>query len=510
MTTYGRGTRVLRRYGLWVLVVITATVTAAWGLHRSARPVWESAATVLIETRQDLETERRIILSDAVARPAAGRVGQDTGTFLTGLAIEVPPGANVLRFVYTADDAFSAHLGARALVESYAAYRSGVSVLSEPNLPTTPAARPLPWYLAAGAVAGLLLGTGTAFLRARTRRTIRDRDDYAALTGSPVLATVPRHRRPGGVPIVVREPGSPAAESYRYLRARLQPSLRPTGATTILVTSPGDRQGRTTTAANLAVTLARSGRNVVLVDADLRNPRLHHVFQTTGDHGLTTLLDGDTTVSEVLEETPEPRLRLIAAGPRDGEHVDLLDGAQLARVLRAVQKHADVIVLDSPAVLSAADAIALAALSDRVLLVGNFARTSRQTVRRALAELADVVHGNVSPVLVNVPKSGGALVPRARTRPPTAPPPARDRLLSDADDVAPPAVTSHSYVDVEAEDIKDDPLADYHARTKTVAVPVIYGSRQATTTPDDDEREDAEPEGTSPVGSVTTPAAVSD
>jgi capsular exopolysaccharide synthesis family protein len=509
MTTYGRATRLLRRYGPWVLVVTAATVTAAGTLHRSSPPVWQSEATVLVENRPDLATERRIILSDVVTRPAAARIGQDGTTFVRGLRVEVLPGTKVLRFVATAGNGISAWARARALVESYTAYRPGVSVLSEPSLPTVPSGRPLAVDLTAGAVAGLLLGVATAILRARSRRTIRDRDDYAALTGRPVLATVPRHRRPGGLPIVVREPGSPAAESYRYLLARLQPSLRATGATTILVTSPGDRQGRTTTAANLAVLLARSGRNVVLVDADLRRPRLHHLFPTTGDLGLTTLLDGDATVSEVLEETPVPRLRLIQAGPLDGGHTDLLDGGRLSRVLRAVQKHTDVIVLDSPAVLSSADPIALAALSDRVLLVADFARTGRQTVHRALAELADVRPGTISPVLVNVPKSAGALVPRARTRPAAASPLTRDRLLSDADDVAPPAVTSHSYIDVE--DTQDDPLAGYWARGKTVAVPVIYGSpRREDEDTEPEKAQDPEPEEADPVGSVTTPAAAGD
>ncbi|MEU4161680.1 CpsD/CapB family tyrosine-protein kinase [Actinoplanes sp. NPDC026670] len=498
MTTYGRAARILHRYGPWVLVVTAAAGAAAWGLHRVAPAPYRTETTVLVGARHDLVTERQIIASDAVALPAAAGLGIDATRLLAGLTVE-PAGPDVLRFVYTADDGFSARVRARALAESYTAYRPGSSVLTEPYLPTAPTVRALVPDLAAGLLAGLLLGAGTAFLRARTRGAIRDRDDYAALIGRPVLVTVPRHRRAEGPPIVLREPGSPAAESYRYLRSRLQSSLRPTGATTLLVTSPGDRQGRTTTAANLAVALARSGRSVVLVDADLRNPRLHHIFQTTVDHGLTTLLDGDATVSEVLERTPVPRLRLIPAGPRGDEHTDLLDSGQLGRVLRAVQKHADVIILDSPAVLSAADSIALAALSDHVLFVADFARTRRDTVRRALAELAEVLHGNVSPVLVNVPKSAGALAPRTRTRPGISPTPIRDRLFSDADDVAPPAVTSYSYVDVE--DTQDDPMADYHARTKTVAIPVIYGAPAAPSTPA------APTEPASAAAGLSTPAA---
>jgi capsular exopolysaccharide synthesis family protein len=503
MTTYGRSARVLRRYGPWTLVVMTASIAAAFALHRSAPSAFESRATVLLDARlapsvrpnaapdstapdstaaPDADTERQIALSDAVLLPAASRLGLDTETFRAGLDVEVVPDSSVLSIVYTADDRIDAHVGARSLVESYVAYRAtgpgSVTLLTGPSLPDRPATRSLALDLAAGAAAGLLLGVGTALLRARTRGRIRSREDLARLAGAPVLATVPRHRGTGvRAPLMLLDPDSPAAESYRYLRSRLHPALRPTSTTTILVTGPGDRQGRTTTAANLAVALAQAGRDVILVDADLRNPQLHHVFQVAGGHGLTTLLDGDATVSEVLEETSVPHLRLVPAGHLDAGHSDLLDSGQIARVLRALEKHADVIVLDSPAVLSAADPIALAALADRVLLVADFARTGREQVRRALAELAEVVDGNVNPVLVNAPKSAGALVPRARVRP-AEPTPAfsRDRLMSDADDVAPPGVTSHSYVDVD-----DDQMADFYAHTPTVAVPVIYGSSQTAT-----------------------------
>jgi capsular exopolysaccharide synthesis family protein len=488
MTTYGRSARLLRRYGPWTLVVTTAAVAAAYGLHQSAPAAYVSESTVLVETRAEpapqIGTEREVALSDAVVLPAATQAGLSAAGFRDGLTVEAVPDTHVLRIAYRAPDRFTAQARARALLASYSGYRGGepaaVAVLTGPTLPTAPVTRPLAVDLGAGAAAGLLLGAGTAMLRARTRGRVRSRDDFARLTGRPVLATVPRYRRPGGTvtPVVLREPESPAAESYRYLRSRLQPSLHPTGTTTILVTSPGDGQGRTTTAANLAVTLAQAGRSVVLVDADLRNPRLHQVFQVPGDNGLTTLLDGDATVSDVLEETPVPRLRVLPAGHRDGDHVDLFDSDQVARVLRALQKHADVLILDSPAVLSSSDAIVLAALSDRVLLVGDFTRTGREPVRRALAELAEVVaDGALGPVLVNVPKSAGGLVPRARTMPATLREPlSRGRLFSDADDVAPPGMTAHAYVDDES-----DPLADYHVRTATVAVPVIYGSTQKAT-----------------------------
>ncbi|MEV6305889.1 polysaccharide biosynthesis tyrosine autokinase [Actinoplanes sp. NPDC051861] len=468
MTIYGRSARTLRRYGPWTMVVAAAAVAAAYGINRSVPAEYRSEASILVETRTapDLETERALVRSDAVALSAAQRVGLGKSEMLGGLELEVVPGTTVLSLVYSADNRFTAQVRARALVEAYLNYRNpatasqapapasssaaGPQLISPPSLPTEPYTRPLLPDLLAGFGAGLLLGAGTALIRARSRGLIRSREDFERLAGTTVLATVPRAGRPAGtttgLPMLLRDPGSPAAEAYRYLRARLHPTLRTSAATTILVTSPGDRQGRTAVASNLAVALAQAGRSVVLVDADLRRPVQHQVFQVPGDYGLTTLLDGDATVSEVLEDTTVPGLRVLPAGHRTGEHVDLLEGPQLARVLRALQEHCDVVVLDSAAVLSASDAIALAALSDHVLLVGDFRRTSRGSVRRALAELAEVTDGNLNTVLLNLPKSAGGLAPRPREISSVAPAPflygkPAARPAPDDEDAAPPSLT---------------------------------------------------------------------
>src|SRR4029453_3124795 len=124
---------------------------------------------------------------------------------------------------------------------------------------------------------GLLLGVGTALIRDRMSDRIRGRDDLERVAHTTVLATVPRMRpRPGtdgNIPLVLGAPDSPAAESFRYLRSRLQPLLR--GGAAVLVASAGESEGRTLTATNLAVALAQSGTRVVLIDADLRSPRVH-------------------------------------------------------------------------------------------------------------------------------------------------------------------------------------------------------------------------------------------
>jgi len=448
MTMNGGPARLLRVYGLWILLVTVVVMGAGYGVSMLAPTVYRSAAIVVVEARvranttpvaPEMGTEKALAKSGLVVEPAAKTLGVDAGTLGDGLTVTVAPDANVLTFAYDAADAATAQKRAEALAEAYVDYRNAgeapstapaarnaatanananATLVTPAYLPADPVARPIYIDLGIALVLGLLLGIGTALLRDRMSDRIRGREDFEQITGVTVLATVPRSRRLRGAdadrPVLLRAPESPAAESYRYLRSRLQPLLR-AGPVTVLVASAQEGEGRSTTAANLALALALAGRTVVLVDADLRRPRLHTMLDRVDELGLTTLLNGESTVAETLQTTPVRRLRLLAAGPGAESAADLLESPRLARVLRTVRQLCDVIVLDSAAVLSVSDAIALAAQSDHVLLVGDYRRTTRAALARALAELHEVVRDdNVSGVLVNAPKSAGGLVPRPR------------------------------------------------------------------------------------------------
>jgi capsular exopolysaccharide synthesis family protein len=446
MTTNGGPARLVRVYGLWILLITAVVMAAAYGVSTLAPTVYRSAAIVVVEARvranttpvaPEMGTEKELAHSGLVVQPAARELGVDPGTLGEGLTVSVAPDANVLTFAYDDPSAAVARERAQALAEAYVAYRNAgetgstasrtaaaananahATLVTPAYLPSVPQARPVWIDLGVGLALGLLLGVGTALLRDRLSDRVRGRDDFERISGATVLATVPRVRRtrgPGGTrPVLLRAPGSPAAESYRYLRSRLQPLLGRDGPAIVLVASAHEGEGRSTTAANLALALALAGRRVVLVDADLRRPGLHALFGLPGDRGLTTLLTGESGLADTLQDGPVPRLRLLAAGPGAGSGADLLEGPRLSQVLRTLRRQCDVVVLDSAAVLSVSDAIALAALSDHVLLVGDYRRTTRGALARALVELREVVHGNVSGVLVNAPKSAGGLVPRPR------------------------------------------------------------------------------------------------
>jgi succinoglycan biosynthesis transport protein ExoP len=450
MTANGGPARLLRVHAWWILLVAAVATAAAYGVSRLAPIEYRSAAIVVVEARvranttplqPEMGTEKELARSGLVVRPAAVDLGVDPDALAAGLTVSVAPDANVLTFAYDAPDPATAQRRAQAIAEAYVGYRNAAeqqktaqaqatanahaTLVTPAYVPAGPVARPLWLDLAVGALLGLLLGLGTALVRDRLSDRIRDRADFERLTGAPVLATVPRTRHtrgPGGtMPVLLRAPGSPAAESYRYLRSRLQPLLLRRGprdgAVSVLVTSARDGEGRSTTAANLAIALAQAGRSVVLVDADLRQPRLHTMLGVPGDGGLTGVLTGQCTLAEALRDTPVPRLTLLPAGPAADGATDRLEGPAPAQLLRALRRECDVLVVDAAALLSVSDAIGLAALADHVLLVGDYRCSTRSGVRRALTELGEAVDGNLSGVLLNAPKSAGGLVPRPRTAP---------------------------------------------------------------------------------------------
>jgi Mrp family chromosome partitioning ATPase/capsular polysaccharide biosynthesis protein len=466
---------------LLILLITAAATAGAYGVSRLAPEQYRSSALVLVESRTAvapaMRTEKELAHSAVVVRLAAGRLGADPDRMADGLQVSGPPDTNVLTVSYDAADPARAQARAQAIADAYVEYRNQgtessppVTVVDAADTPDAPTGWPLWLVLAAGALAGLLAGLAAALLRDRFGSRIRSRADVERCTGLTVLATVPRTRRARGpdasVPLLLRAPQAPAAESYRYLRSRLQALLfggPHEGAVSVLVAGAHEGEGRSTVAANLAVAFAQAGRTVVLVDADLRRPRLQEMFPepaperprpdwtgldstesqslsfvtprivaaeevAPGEGGLTAVLDGRIGLTGALRTTSVPRLRLLAAGPRTAETADLLDGPALADLMRELRRECDVVVLDSAALLSVSDAIGPAALVDRVLLVGNYRRGTRPALLRALAELGEVAAGKVSGVLVDLPASAGGLIPRPRITGQDRQTPAEDRF----------------------------------------------------------------------------------
>lgn len=188
----------------------------------------------------------------------------------------------------------------------------------------------------------------------------------------------------------VADPRSPAAEAFRTLRTNIQFSSLDHELRTILVTSPGPREGKSTILANLAIAIAEAGRRVIAVDCDLRRPALHQFFGLDHATGLTSALLEDDPGALPLQETFVPGLRLLASGPQPPNPSELLGSQRFNRVVEALKQEADIVLFDAPPVLAVADAVVLAARLDGVLLVISAGKTKREPARRARQQLERV------------------------------------------------------------------------------------------------------------------------
>ena len=269
-------------------------------------------------------------------------------------------------------------------------------------------------------VLGIMLAFGAAFLaealdtRVRSVNTVRD------ALGIPVLGQLPpppKNLSKEGKLVMLAAPTSPEAEAFRTLRANLAFANARHNARIIMVTSAVDEEGKSTTAANLALALARGGRGVVLIDADLRSPRLHELFDLDAKPGLTDLALGDAELDDALKEitildSNERRgrlgkLEILPAGDALHDPDELGAEAAVARVLRDVQSRADFILVDAPPLLRVGDAVALSAHVDGLLIVVRL-QSLRSTILEELeGTLAATPTAKLGIVVTGAPPTSG-------------------------------------------------------------------------------------------------------
>lgn len=262
----------------------------------------------------------------------------------------------------------------------------------EPAAPSSEPVRPrvLLNVLMVAILAGLAT-LGVAFLVELFDNSVRSRDDVEQLAGLPPVAAVGRI---GGVGlpsklVAARATGSAAAEAYNMLRTNLEFAQVDRPISTLLVTSPGQNEGKSTTAANLAIAIARTDRRVVLVDLDLRQPSLHQFFKVNNQRGVTTaLLHPDQAVSEYLLPTGVENLSLIPSGPLPSNPAELLGSRRIAELIEELKGEADMVIFDSSPALAVADATLIAHRCDATLLVARAGATRVEALRRVRDQLA--------------------------------------------------------------------------------------------------------------------------
>ncbi|MCA9973709.1 MAG: CpsD/CapB family tyrosine-protein kinase [Anaerolineales bacterium] len=203
--------------------------------------------------------------------------------------------------------------------------------------------------------------------------------------------------------VTLTDPRSPVSEAYRALRTNLQFYSLDNPIRTLVVTSAAPNEGKSTTVANLAVTMAQSGRRTILVDCDLRRPSLHTLFDLRPEPGLTNVVLDDAAELP-LQATQVPNLWLLAGGPKPPNPADLLGSKRVDQLIAQLAEQADIVLFDAPPVIAVTDAAILGGKVDGVLLVVQAGKTRREHAERAKEMLAKAKVRLIGAALTNAPK----------------------------------------------------------------------------------------------------------
>jgi non-specific protein-tyrosine kinase len=284
-----------------------------------------------------------------------------------------------------------------------------LTVIEEAPLPADPVGPQWPVQVALAAAIGLLLAVGAAFLIEYLDETLRTSEDLEQATGMATLGAISRIHgdRTSRRLITTLEPKSHISEAYRTLRTNLRFSSPDRSLHKIMVTSPGALEGKSTMTSNLAVVLAQDGKVVVLIDADLRRPMQHRIFQVENSQGLSDLLvDGEGLIEGRLQDTGIENLRLLTSGPLPPNPSELLGSQSMGRLIERLEGAADLVLFDVAPVLPVTDAAVLAPQVDGVLLIAEAGRTRRGEAKRAAENLRRVGANLVGTALNRVKVAG--------------------------------------------------------------------------------------------------------
>ena len=275
-------------------------------------------------------------------------------------------------------------------------------VVSEPAaIPTKPVSPKTGRNTVLGAIAGLLAAMGLVVVLDALDDTVKDPEDFRKKFNLSVLGVIAAHSSPENLPITVHEPRSPVAESFRGLRTNIMFAGVDRPVRRILVTSATPQDGKTTVASNLAAVMAQGERKTVLIDADLRRPRVHEQFGLPNRSGLSDLfvLPADA-YPKVLQRDEVAALSVISSGSVPPNPAELLTSQKMAQILDALNAEFEMVVFDTPPVLAVTDAVALSHLVDGVILVAKPGQTRMSAFRQAVEQLR-AVHARILGVVLN-------------------------------------------------------------------------------------------------------------
>lgn len=298
---------------------------------------------------------------------------------------------------------------------------NNIRIVDRPLVPKAPVRPRVPLNIALGVFAGVVFGIAAAMGRALFDRTVKTPDDVETELGQNFLGLLPeigsaqarqsyyrrRGKRRARAPevqspelIVHEAPSSGVAEAARAVRTNLLFMSPDRPYQTLLVTSPAPSEGKTTVAVSIAIAMAQAGQRVLLIDCDLRRPRIHRVFRRANDSGVTSALIDGTSAATTAAETQVPNLSMLSAGPIPPNPAELFHSERFKAFLESAKGAYDRVIIDSPPVVTVTDAAVLSTLVDGVVLVVRAFSTRKDLARHGIRAIRDV-GGHVVGVVLN-------------------------------------------------------------------------------------------------------------
>lgn len=264
-------------------------------------------------------------------------------------------------------------------------------VMKKAELPESPSKPNKKRNLLLGMILGLFGGVGMAFFIEYLDNTVKGTKELEEKFGLPVLGSIEelRGKDKSIDSFITKNPLSPVAESYRLIRSGLLLSSAERPPKIMLVTSMNAKEGKTSTAANIGRILAQGGSSVMIIDCDLRRPRMHELFGTKNEIGLSSFLSGSAE-QNVVERTVDEKISLISSGPIPPAPAELLGSAKMKGLVKNLAEKYDFILLDSPPVQSVTDSLVLSQYVDGTIIVVRAGKTTNEDMESGMKKLHDV------------------------------------------------------------------------------------------------------------------------
>lgn len=364
---------------------IANAVAASFGRHIASRTVdSESPVRAVVDTQIAVNEQRIEEINQQIADLAQG-----------GEADSAAAGAPLDQLQETLGGLLQTQSDLRARKQAMdldaAAAQSQVTIASAAEPSATPDAPRPRMKMVFGAAFGMLVSAAVVVVVGYLDKTVKAETDFATLVGAPVIGRVtsPARSEAGQSRLFqLHQPESEMSEAIRLLRANIMFASAWTRIGSLAVCSPEKGDGKSTIVANLALSTAQAGLRTVLIDANLRRPTVHHLFGLPNRYGLSSWLKGARgSWRELAQLTAVPNLRVIPSGPIPANPGDLLSLGRLRYLVETIGDDADLVLIDTPPVLTSSDAVLVAADVDGILLVCQAQRTRLDAVRRAAATL---------------------------------------------------------------------------------------------------------------------------